>query len=153
MRKESCCFTGHRQIPQGKQEEIANRLERVIAALYQKGVRYYGARSAQGFDALAARTVIRLRENSPGMKLILVLLCLTQTRGWRLEDIVEYERIKAQADKVVYTSQQYTPDRQQRRVCLLSDKGEWSTIEKLILTANRVGAGDGGTERGHHRPG
>ena len=115
MRKETCCFTGHRQIPQGKQEEIANRLERVIAALYQKGVRYYGARSALGFDALAARTVIRLRENSPGMKLILVLPCLTQTRGWRLEDIAEYERIKAQADKVVYTSQQYTPGCMHRR--------------------------------------
>ena len=36
------------------------------------------------------------------------LPCLTQTRGWRPEDIAEYERIKAQADKVVYTAQQYT---------------------------------------------
>ena len=36
------------------------------------------------------------------------LSCLTQTRGWRPEDIAEYERIKAQADKVVYVSRQYT---------------------------------------------
>ena len=36
------------------------------------------------------------------------LPCLTQTRGWRPEDIAEYERIKALADKVVYTAQQYT---------------------------------------------
>ena len=36
------------------------------------------------------------------------LPCLTQTRGWRPEDIAEYERIKAQADKVVYVSRQYT---------------------------------------------
>ena len=43
------------------------------------------------------------------MKLILVLPCLTQTRGWREEDVAEYERIKAQADKGVYISQQYTP--------------------------------------------
>ena len=42
------------------------------------------------------------------MKLILVLPCLTQTRGWRPEDVTEYERIKAQADKVVYMAQQYT---------------------------------------------
>ena len=42
------------------------------------------------------------------MKLILVLPCLTQTRGWREEDVAEYERIKAQADKVVYTAQEYT---------------------------------------------
>ena len=109
MKNETCCFTGHRQLPPGERAEIANRLERVITALYQRGVRYYGAGGALGFDAIAAQTVIRLRESCPGMKLILVLPCLTQTRGWRPEDIDEYERIKAQADKVVYTAQQYTP--------------------------------------------
>ena len=110
MKNETCCFTGHRQLPPGERAEIANRLERVITALYQRGVRYYGAGGALGFDAIAAQTVIRLRKSCPGMKLILVLPCLTQTRGWRPEDVVEYKRIKAQADKVVYTSQQYTPD-------------------------------------------
>ena len=94
MKNETCCFTGHRQLPPGERAEIANRLERVITALYQRGVRYYGAGGALGFDAIAAQTVIRLRKNCPGMK---------------LEDVAEYERIKAQADKVVYTSQQYTP--------------------------------------------
>ena len=42
------------------------------------------------------------------MKLILVLPCLTQTRGWPAADVAEYERIKGLADKVVYTSQAYT---------------------------------------------
>ena len=108
-RMQTCCFTGHRELPPEEQAEIASRLECVISAQYQKGIRYYGAGGALGFDALAARTVIRLRENCPGMKLILVLPCLTQTRGWRPEDVAEYERIKAQADKVVYMAQQYTP--------------------------------------------
>ena len=103
-RMQTCCFTGHRELPPEEQAEIASRLERVIVALYQKGIRYYGAGGALGFDALAARTVICLRKNCPGMKLILVLPCLTQTRGWRPEDVAEYERIKAQADKVVYTA-------------------------------------------------
>ena len=89
---------------------ITNKLECVITALYQRGVRYYGAGGALGFDTLAAQAVLRLRESCHGMKLILVLPCLTQTKGWRPEDVVEYKRIKAQADKVVYTSQQYTPD-------------------------------------------
>lgn len=115
MREQTCCFTGHRQLPSEEQAEIANRLERVIAALYQKGMRYYGAGGALGFDTLAAQTVLRLRESCPGMKLILVLPCLTQTRGWRPEDVTEYERIKAQADKVVYTDQQYTPGCMHRR--------------------------------------
>ena len=114
-RMQTCCFTGHRELPPEEQAEIANRLECVISAQYQKGIRYYGAGGALGFDALAARTVIRLRESCPDMKLILVLPCLTQTRGWRPEDVAEYERIKAQADKVVYTAQQYTRGCMHRR--------------------------------------
>ena len=115
MRGQTCCFTGHRHLPLGEREKIAGKLEDVIVALYQQGIRYYGAGGALGFDAIAARTVIRLRENCPGMKLILVLPCLTQTRGWRPEDVAEYERIKAQADKVVYTAQQYTRGCMHRR--------------------------------------
>ena len=108
QRMRTCCFTGHRQIPPEERAKITSRLERVITSLYQKGIRYYGAGGALGFDTIAAQTVIRLRESCPGMKLILVLPCLTQTKGWRTEDVAEYEYIKAQADKVVYTSQQYT---------------------------------------------
>ena len=109
MRNETCCFTGHRKIPPEERAGITDRLERAIISLYQQGIRAYEAGGALGFDALAAQTVLHLRESYPGMKLILVLPCLTQTRGWRPEDVAEYERIKAQADKVVYTSQQYTP--------------------------------------------
>lgn len=108
MRSRTCCFTGHRQIPLEKRAEIAGQLERVIVSLYQRGVRFYGAGGALGFDCLAAQTVLRLRESCPGMKLILVLPCLTQTQGWPAADVAEYERIKRLANKVVYTSQAYT---------------------------------------------
>ena len=80
----------------------------MIVSLYQRGIQYYGAGGARGFDCLAAQTVLRLRESYPDMKLILVLPCLTQTRGWPAADVAEYERIKGLADKVVYTSQAYT---------------------------------------------
>ena len=121
MRNETCCFTGHRQIPSGERAEIADRLERIIRDLYQQGVRFYGAGGALGFDTLAAQIVLRLREGCPGMELILVLPCLTQTRGWRPEDIAEYERIKTEADKVVYTAQQYTPGCMHKRNRYLAD--------------------------------
>ena len=60
-----------------------------------------------GFDTLAANTVIKLRTKYPNIKLILVLPCKTQSSGWKHTDIDEYERIKAAADKVVYTSEVY----------------------------------------------
>lgn len=108
MREQTCCFTGHRHLPPEERAEIAGRLERVVTELYQQGVRYYGSGGALGFDVLAAKTVLRLRETCPHIRLILVLPCLDQTKGWREEDVAEYERIKARADKVVYTSRLYT---------------------------------------------
>lgn len=108
MREKTCCFTGHRELPLWGRRKIASNLEKAIVAQIDKGVRFFGAGGARGFDALAARTVLRLKKQYPDIKLILVLPCLTQTRGWEAKDVEEYEHIKAQADKVVYTSQEYT---------------------------------------------
>ena len=91
------------------------KLEETIIGLINRGIIYYGAGGARGWDALAAKTVLKLKPSYPSVKLILVLPCLTQTQGWRPEDIAEYDSIKAQADKVVYTAQQYTKDCMHRR--------------------------------------
>lgn len=136
MREKTCCFTGHREIPPEKRAEIADRLERIIISLYQQGIRVYKAGGALGFDTLAARTVLRLRENCPGMKLILVLPCLTQTKGWKPENIAEYERIKAQADKVVYISKEYTRGCMHKRNRYLVDN---SGVCICYLTRERGG--------------
>lgn len=61
-----------------------------------------------GFDTLAAETVLALREKFSQIKLILVLPCKTQADRWNDDDKRRYERIKEQADKVVYTSTEYT---------------------------------------------
>ena len=108
MRERTCCFTGHRDLPVQAQKEIAAKLEQIIISLIDRGIKFYGAGGARGFDTLAAQTVLKLKTNYSNIKLILVLPCLTQTQGWMTKDIAEYERIKAQADKVVYTSQEYT---------------------------------------------
>ena len=70
------------------------------------------------------------------MKLILILPCLTQTRGWRPEDAAEYERVKSQADEVIYTGQQYTPGCMHRRNRRLVDG---SGICVCYLTENSGG--------------
>ena len=108
MRDQTCCFTGHRKISLGEQVEITDKLKTVIGDLYQRGVRYYGAGGAIGFDTLASKAVLAMKEKCPGIKLILVLPCLAQTKGWNRRDIEEYESIKSRADKVVYISREYT---------------------------------------------
>lgn len=108
MQEQTCCFTGHRELPVWERKQLAAKLEATITGLIDRGILFYGAGGARGFDCLAAQTVLNLKPSYPNIKLILVLPCLTQTRGWKPEDVAEYERIKAQADKVVYTAQQYT---------------------------------------------
>lgn len=107
-RMQTCCFTGHRRISNEQLEHVQKELEETIRALIQKGVIYFGAGGALGFDTLAARTVLKVKEDHPEIKLILVLPCISQADRWDAVDRHAYEEIKQQADKVVYTAQEYT---------------------------------------------
>ena len=106
MKEKTCCFTGHRKIDLPL-EIVQQRLENIITKLVNDGVIYYGAGGALGFDTVAALTIIKLRETNPSIKLILVLPCKEQTKGWNDSDIGIYNYILSQADKVVYTSEKY----------------------------------------------
>ena len=103
MREKTCCFTGHRVIPARSLPALAKELEQTLRRLIGAGVRYFGAGGALGFDTLAAETVLRLKGEYPGIRLILVLPCRDQTRGWREADVRRYRDILRRADKVVYT--------------------------------------------------
>ena len=136
MKERTACFTGHRTIPFLQRRKIEKRTEEALIEAIKQGYRFFGAGGALGFDTLAAQTVLRLRKTYPQIKLILVLPCLSQTRGWKSEDIAEYERIKAAADKVVYTSQEYTRDCMFKRNRHLVDN---SSLCFAYLTENTGG--------------
>ena len=108
MKTRTCCFTGHRQIPFGDYQKIFDETENIVESLIKKGYLYFGAGGALGFDTISAFVVLKLKERYPDVRLILVLPCLNQTRGWAKDDVEIYEEIKRQADKVVYTSDEYT---------------------------------------------
>lgn len=110
MRENTCCFTGHRKVPPAERQQISDRLEQTVIELIQSGVCYFGAGGALGFDTMAAQTILKLQKDYPQIKLILVLPCKTQTRGWREKDVEIYESIKKAANKVTYTSEEYTRD-------------------------------------------
>ena len=106
MKNQTACFTGHREIPFFQKRRLKAKVKSAITDAIRNGYRYFGAGGALGFDMLAAQTVLELKADYPDIKLILVLPCLNQTRGWAQEDVKEYERIKAAADKVTYISSQ-----------------------------------------------
>lgn len=102
MREQTCCFTGHRDISTEIKLYIAKQLECILRNLIGEGIRYFGSGGARGFDLMAADAVLQLKKEFPHIRLIMVLPCRDQTRGWRGEDLRHYERVLSQADKVVY---------------------------------------------------
>lgn len=108
MRSQTCCFTGHRFLPENEKEKISLALESTVLSLIHSGYRYFGAGGALGFDTLAAQTVLRLRQSYPDIRLILVLPCVSQADKWPPADIAVYQEIMGQANKIVYTSHEYT---------------------------------------------
>ena len=150
-RKMTCCFTGHRKLDTTEWVYLSGKLEETIQGLIEEGVRYFGAGGALGFDTLAAQTVLHMRRDNPAIKLILVLPCEGQADRWPEGERQVYEAIKGQADKVRYTSREYTKDCMLRRnrhlvdnsgvcVCYLKQKqgGTAYTVDYALRQGLRV---------------
>ena len=105
--EQTCCFTGHRRIPQDQIAEVSLRLRDAIVESIENGYKYFGAGGALGFDTLAAQCILDLKRNYQDIRLILVLPCAEQAERWHESDKMEYERLRKSADKVVYTSERY----------------------------------------------
>ncbi len=108
MKDMICCFTGHREIPADQCDAIAARLNETVRELAAQGGVCFRAGGALGFDTLAAQAVLRLRDEFPQIKLVLMLPYMEQARSWSASDQQIYEQIKERADEVIYTSQHYT---------------------------------------------
>ena len=115
LNKYTICFTGHRNLPPSKINEIQIQLESVLSELIENGFRFFGAGGALGFDTLAAQTVLNLKKKHPHIKLILVRPCQNQDKMWPQTDKKIYSDIKSKADKIVYTSNEYYSGCMQKR--------------------------------------
>ena len=110
MREKTCCFTGHREILESE-GTVKARLMGILEELIYQGYRYFGAGGARGFDSLAARTVLELKERYRDIHLILVLPFHNQYEaetGWSMAEIEEYHRLKEEASKVVHLQKNYS---------------------------------------------
>lgn len=115
LKDKTCCFTGHRDIPNSILPQLRSQINEVVTALIESGICFFGAGGAIGFDTLAAEAVLNLRKKYPHVKLILVLPCPEQADRWNREAKLRYEQIKKSADKIVYTSERYSSDCMFRR--------------------------------------
>ncbi len=107
---QTVCFTGHRQISEAT-EAVEARVTEIAEGLIQQGYLCFCAGGARGFDALAARAILRLQKKYPLVHLMLVLPFWNQYQhetGWTEEDIAEYHYLKAAASEVIHLQQSYS---------------------------------------------
>lgn len=52
---ESCCFTGHRKIPEAERSTVQKRLHQMVKALLNREIATFYCGGALGFDTLVAR--------------------------------------------------------------------------------------------------
>lgn len=107
MRAKTVCFTGHRKIPPESIPELSRRLKKHFALIDRRRLCILWCWWSIGIRHAGCTMVLSLKKQYPYIKLILILPCIAQTKGWSKDDIAIYEEIKSQADKVVYTSHDY----------------------------------------------
>lgn len=105
--QNTCCFTGHRQIPFELISDINDNLDIEINWLVSHGIRTFYTGGALGFDLLAGRAVLRAKASGSDIRLIIAVPCPDQERYYPNWDRVEYRRQLLQADEVVRVSGYY----------------------------------------------
>ena len=115
MRRNACCFTGHREIPPEDREPLRAALLSEIQRLYaEKGVTEFYTGGARGFDTMAAEAVLILRQALPA-RLHLILPSIGKSSRCNFGDKRRYREILKQADTAEFLFERYTPDCMLRR--------------------------------------
>ena len=106
LRQRTCCFTGHRDIPEKDLSGILERTEQAVRRLIERGVIFFGVGGAIGYDTEVAKLLLRLRATDyPQIKVILVYPFESYTSRWSGEQRAEYARLLPQYDKTVCVAQ------------------------------------------------
>lgn len=105
LREQTCCFTGHRNVPGKDVDQILERVEILVRALVKKGVKCFGVGGAIGFDTLVAQHLFWLRDiKHLNIKVILACPFDGFTSRWHQDQQDTFEQMLSHYDKVVYVS-------------------------------------------------
>ena len=104
----TCCFTGHRKLPQDKIEIIIKRLDREVDNLINQGVTEFISGGALGFNQISASLILVKKEMGHDIRLIFALPFKNQDALWTGEQKRLYRNLLAEADEIVYLSEEYS---------------------------------------------
>ncbi len=148
----SACFTGHRKLNCDK-KELFDKLCKVIEDAYIScGCCDFYAGGAIGFDTIAEKAVIHLRDTKKlPIQLHLVLPCQTseQTKYWTADQKYEFKILLNKAGSVEYTSKNHHPSCMKIRnkrlvecadtlcICYLEDGHKSGTFQTVNMAIDK----------------
>ena len=105
---KAVCFTGHRAVKDIS--AVCKRLTELIGELIRDGYRTFLSGGARGFDALAAETVLQMKEKYPGIALNIILpfeCPYEHEGGWTDAEIASHKSQLDRADSTVILQSGY----------------------------------------------
>ena len=119
------CFTGHRTIDNGIVENIERQIEGLVKELYFKGTKKFISGGANGFDILAAKAVLRIREKYADIELELVLPCSSSFKRKNQKEQEDFDYVYMAADTVTVLSLKYYNGCMHKRNRYMVDKSDY----------------------------
>ena len=141
LKQYTCCFTGHRKLPQKKIQHIIKRLSDEIDRLISQGVTDYISGGAVGFDLIAASMIIAKKEMGAKIRLVFALPCRNQDEYWWEKGKDLYRSLLSEADEVRYISEEYNSNCMKTRNHYMVDNSDYcicALISRVSGTAQTV---------------
>ncbi len=108
----TCCFTGHRDLPEKRSPEYASlltALEQAVRDAIRCGCDRFLIGGAKGFDLLAGEWILALKQVDPSVSLAVYVPHHGQESAFSPEDKKRYEALLCHADEVLILSERYYP--------------------------------------------
>ncbi len=105
MKAKSCCFTGHRKLPDGQRVAIMERTETAVKKLLSGGIKRFLLGGAVGYDAEVAKLLFRLKNECRGIKVVLIYPFDGYTDRWNDAQKAEYAKLLPQYDDIIKASE------------------------------------------------
>ena len=108
----TCCFTGHRELPDPHTDAYAALLSALEAAVYdaiKEGCRRFIVGGAKGFDLIAGEWILALKKTDPSVSLAVYVPHRGQERSYAPADMLRYRALLNGADEVLVLSETYHP--------------------------------------------
>lgn len=121
LKSRSCCFSGHRRLPEGQKAAIMASTEEKVRELIGGGINRFLVGGAFGYDMEVAKLLFHLKNEYPDIKVVLVYPFDGYADGWNDAQKAEYAELLPQYNEAIRASERSGRDAYLLRNRLLVD--------------------------------